>query len=121
MAKGLVAQWSGNTKPVMRDIGIVTCIYVNPALNRFWLIDYRLFAPAEDGATKLDHAQEMFDLAIQSKRLELHAVLMDIGYASRQFMLHLERNSKLYYCPVQANREVTNEGNNTSHSKQSRA
>jgi len=32
-------QWSGNTHSVIRGIGIVTCLYVNPELDRFWLID----------------------------------------------------------------------------------
>jgi len=99
-------QWSGNTHSVIRGIGIVTCIYVNPELNRFWLIDYRLFAPDEDGKTKLDHAKEMFDSARQSKQLEFRAVLMDTWYATRQLMLHIERNGKLYYCPLQDNRQV---------------
>ena len=99
-------QWSGNTGSVIRGIGIVTCIYVNPELNRFWLIDYRLFASAEDGKTKLDHAREMFDLAIHHKHLQDRCVLMDTWYATRQFMLHIERSGKIYYCPLQANRQV---------------
>ncbi len=105
-------QWSGNTHSVIRGIGIVTCIYVNPELGKFWLLDYRLFAPAEDGKTKLDHAKEMFDLALHSKQLAFRAVLMDTWYATRQFMLHIERNGKIYYCPVQANRQV-DEGDGT--------
>lgn len=62
-------QWSGNTKSVIKGIGIVTCIYVNPELNKFWLVDYRIFAPDEDGKTKLDHAKEMFDLARHSQTI----------------------------------------------------
>jgi DDE family transposase len=99
-------QWSGNTHSVIRGIGIVTCIYVNPELNQFWLIDYRIFAPAEDGKSKLEHAKEMFDLVIHSKQLEFRCVLMDTWYATRQFMLHIERHGKIYYCPVQDNRQV---------------
>ncbi len=105
-------QWSGNTHSVIRGIGIVTCLYVNPELDRFWLIDYRLFAPAEDGKTKLDHATEMFDLVIHHKQLAFRCVLMDTWYATRQFMLHIERNDKIYYCPIQANRQV-DEGDGT--------
>jgi len=105
-------QWSGTTHSVIRGIGIVTCLYVNPELNLFWLIDYRIFAPDEDGKTKLDHAKEMFDLAIHSKQLEFRCVLMDTWYATRQFMLHMERSGKLYYCPIQANRQV-DEGDGT--------
>ena len=99
-------QWSGNTHSVIRGIGIVTCIYVNPETDQFWLIDYRLFAPDEDGKTKLDHATEMFDSVIQQKQLEFHSVLMDTWYAARKFMLHIERAGKIYYGPVQANRQV---------------
>jgi hypothetical protein len=105
-------QWSGNTHSVIRGIGIVTCLYVNPELDRFWCIDYRLFAPDEDGKTKLDHATEMFDAAIREKRLPFRCVLMDTWYASRQFMLHIERSDKLYYGPLQANRQV-DEGDGT--------
>lgn len=105
-------QYSGNTHSVIRGIGIVTCIYVNPELDQFWLIDYRIFAPAQDGKTKLDHAKEMFDLVIDGKQLEFRSVLMDTWYATRQFMLHIERNGKLYYCPVQDNRQV-DEGDGT--------
>ena len=105
-------QWSGNTHSVIRGIGIVTLIYVNPESDKFWLIDYRLFAPDEDGKTKLDHAQEMFDLVIHRKQLEFRCVLMDTWYASRQFMLHIERAGKIYYGPVQDNRQV-DEGDGT--------
>ena len=99
-------QWSGNTHSVIRGIGIVTCIYVNPETEQFWLIDYRIFAPAEDGKTKLDHAKEMFDLVIHAKQLEFRCVLMDTWYATRPFMLPIERSGKLYYGPLQDNRQV---------------
>jgi len=99
-------QYSGNTHSVIRGIGIVTCIYVNPELDRFWLIDYRIFAPDADGKTKLDHAKEMFDLVMHAKQLRFRCVLMDTWYGTRQFMLHIERNGKLYYCPIQDNRQV---------------
>lgn len=105
-------QWSGNAKSVIKGIGIVTCLYVNPELNRFWLIDYRIFAPHEDGKTKLDHATEMFDLALHSKELSFRAVLMDTWYATRALMMHIERSGKIYYCPVQDNRQV-DEGDGT--------
>jgi Transposase DDE domain len=99
-------QWSGNANSIIKGIGIVTCIYVNPELNKFWLIDYRIFAPDEDGKTKLDDVKEMFDLALHQKQLEFRTVLMDTWYATRQLMLYIERSGKIYYCPVQDNRQV---------------
>ncbi len=38
-------QYSGNAKKVIKGIGVVTCIYVNPAIDQFWLIDYRIYDP----------------------------------------------------------------------------
>ena len=31
-------QWSGNEKRVIRGIGVVSCVYVNPTTERFWVI-----------------------------------------------------------------------------------
>ena len=36
-------QYSGNAKGVINGIGVVTCVYVNPDLDRFWVIDYRIY------------------------------------------------------------------------------
>ncbi len=52
-------QYSGNTKSIIKGIGIVTCLYVNAETDQFWLIDYRLFVPEADGKSKLHHLREM--------------------------------------------------------------
>jgi len=33
-------QYSGNEHGVIKGIGIVTCVYVNPELDQFWIIRY---------------------------------------------------------------------------------
>src|SRR5919206_1077298 len=53
-------QWSGNEKGVVRGIGVVSCVYVDPKTEDFWVIDYRIFDPDTDAKTKLDHVEEMF-------------------------------------------------------------
>jgi hypothetical protein len=53
------SQYSGNAKAVIKGIGVVTCVYVNPNTDQFWLIDYRIYDPAGDGKSKLDHVREM--------------------------------------------------------------
>jgi hypothetical protein len=52
-------QWSGNKKGVIRGVGVVSCVYVNPQTQRFWVIDYRIFDPDTNGKSKLDHVEEM--------------------------------------------------------------
>ena len=46
-------QYSGNAKGVINGIGVVTCVYVNPVTDPFWLIDSRIDDPEGDGKTKL--------------------------------------------------------------------
>lgn len=43
-------QWSGNEKSVIRGIGVVSCVYVNPETEQFWVIDYRIFDPERETA-----------------------------------------------------------------------
>jgi len=100
-------QWSGNAKQVLKGIGVVTCVYVNPETDQFWIIDYRIFAPDEDHKSKLDHMREMLKHAIQHKQLPFGTVLMDTWYAAREELLFIERLGKLYYCPIRANRQIS--------------
>jgi hypothetical protein len=90
-------QYSGNAKTVIKGIGVVTCVYINPAclradthrqaLDPFWLIDYRIYDPAGDGKSKLDHVHEMLSNLVHQKQLPFYAVLMDTWYAAKELML----------------------------------
>jgi hypothetical protein len=99
-------QYSGNAKAVIKGIGVVTCVYVNPPLDRFWLIDYRIYDPAGDGKSKLDHVREMLANIVYQKQLPFEAVLMDTWYATHDLMLFIESLQKFYYCPLKDNRQV---------------
>lgn len=103
-------QYSGNAHRVIRGIGIVTCVYVNPATDQFWIIDYRIYDPDGDGKTKLDHVQDMLTNAVYQKRLLFRGVLMDTWYAAKPLMLSIERLDKVYYCPLKDNRLVDDSG-----------
>ena len=103
-------QYSGNAQGVVNGIGVVTCVYVHPQQDRFWLIDYRIYDPDGDGKTKLDHVMEMLSLVVYAKKLPFQAVLMDSWYATKKVMLHIEQLQKIYYCPLKANRRVDDSG-----------
>ena len=62
-------QYSGNAKRVIKGIGVVTCIYVNPVINQYGLIDYRIYEPDRDGKTKLDHVRDMLTNVLRHKQL----------------------------------------------------
>jgi hypothetical protein len=103
-------QYSGTAGTVIKGIGVVTCVYVNPETDQFWLIDYRLYDPDGDGKTKLDHVREMLGNIVAHKHLPFHAVLMDTWYATKDLMLYIESLKKIYYCPLKDNRHVDDSG-----------
>lgn len=98
--------YSGNAHGVVKGIGVVTCVYVNPHSNQFWLIDYRIYDPDGDGKTKLDHVREMLQNIVYQKHLPFQSVLMHSWYASKALMLYLESLRKIYCCPLNDNRQV---------------
>ncbi len=103
-------QYSGNAHAVIKGIGVVTCIYINPELDAFWMIDYRIYDPDGDGKSKLTHVQEMLSHTLYQKRLPFRAVLMDSWYATKGMMLFIESLRKLYYCSLKSNRQVDDSG-----------
>lgn len=103
-------QYSGNAHGVIKGIGVVTCIYVNPELDTFWLIDYRIYDPNGDGKSKLVHVEEMLSHTVYHKQVPFQAVLMDTWYATKGLMLSIERLGKCYYCPLKTNRHVDDSG-----------
>jgi hypothetical protein len=103
-------QYSGNAKRVIKGIGVVTCVYVNPEIDHFWIIDYRIYHPDGDGKSKLQHVQDMLRNVVYQKPLPFHAVLMDTWYAAKWLMLYIEKLEKVYYCPLKDNRQTNESG-----------
>ena len=99
-------QYSGNAHGVIKDIGMVNCLYVNPDNGQYWIVDYRLYDPDGDGKTKLDHVKDMLLSLIANKGLAFNRVLMDSWYATKELMLFIEQLGKIYYCPLKSNRLV---------------
>lgn len=93
-------QYSGNKHRVIRGIGLVSCIYVNPVTKSSWVIDYRIYDPEGDGKTKINHLLEMLQGVVFSKGLSWRTVLMDSWYASQKVMEVIDKLGKIYYCPV---------------------
>lgn len=103
-------QYSGNEHRVVRGIGLVNCVYVNPETGQFWVIDYRLYDPDGDGKSKLDHVLEMLQNLIYHKMLPFRIVLMDSWYATKKLMQYIDKQGKIYYCPLKRNRLVDDTG-----------
>lgn len=99
-------QYSDNAKEIIKGIGVVSYVYVNPEENKFWVVDYRIFNRDKDGLTKIDHVKEMLRNAHYNKRVAFNTVLMDSWYAAISIILQVESIRKYYYCPIKSNRLV---------------
>ena len=99
-------QYSGNAHGLIKGIGVVTCVYVNPATEQFWIIDYRIYDPDGDGKSKLEHVQEMLTHTLYHKQVRFRGVLMDTWYATKDLMLAIDHLHKVFYCPLKDNRQV---------------
>jgi hypothetical protein len=97
-------QYSGNEHGILKGIGVVSCVYVNPKVQRFWGIDYRIFNPDVDGKTKIDHVKDMLQKLVY--HLPFDTVLMDTWYAVNSFMLYIDSLDKIYDCPLKKDRLV---------------
>ncbi len=84
-------QWSGNAKKVIKGIGIVTCVYVNPDIDQFWVIDYRVYDPRR----QLDHLFDMWRTIVHVQQLPFRTVLIDSWYANLKVMKAIEKADKI--------------------------
>ena len=84
----------------------MTCVYVNPDLDRSWLIDYRIYDKQGDGKTKLDHVRDMLKVFVEIRKVAFSTVLMDSWYAAKSLLLYIESLQKTYYSPMKSNRRV---------------
>ena len=100
-------QYSGAKGKVTTGIGVVSLVYYNPEIDRYWVIDYRIYQPDQDGKSKIDHLLDMLNNAIYSKNIPFSTVLFDTWYATHKIMAHIDSLNKIYYAPLKANRNVT--------------
>ena len=103
-------QYSGNEHRVVRGIGIVNCLYFNPQIERFWMIDYRIYNPESDEKSKIDHVEEMMIDVVKNKKIPVKKVLMESWYATQRLMALIDNLGKIYYCPLKRNRLVDDSG-----------
>jgi len=41
-------QYSGNAHGLIKGIGMINCVYVNPEKDQYWVVDYRIYDPEGD-------------------------------------------------------------------------
>jgi hypothetical protein len=96
-------QYSGNAHGIIKGIGLVNCLYYNPELDRYWLLDYRIFNPDQDQKSKIDHVMDML-IGLKKRKVIYRYALMDSWYAVKEIMLQFIADGTVFYCPLKTNR-----------------
>lgn len=100
-------QYSGAEHGLVRGIGIVNLVHSGGAGNDFYPIDYRIYAPEQDGKTKNEHFAEMVINAVHSKQIKAKSILFDSWYASANNLKLLHRLGLIFFTTLKSNRMVS--------------
>lgn len=108
------AQYSGQVHGITTGIGIVTLVYINPELNKYWILDYRIYDKRTDGKKKTEHALEMIEYwqlmsELHPERLPFTTVLIDAGYTCKKIIQYVVRINKYLFGVMPKSRKVSYE------------
>lgn len=100
-------QYSGAAHGLVRGIGIVNLVHSAGAKQDFYPIDFRIYAPDQDGKTKNEHFVEMVRNAILDKRIQAKRILFDSWYASAENLKLVHRLGLTFFTTLKSNRMVS--------------
>jgi len=108
-------QYSGNAHGLIRGIGMVNCLYVNPETGCYWIVDYRIFDPGGDGKNKDRSRSGGAYLDRGGQEPAVQGCAFDSWYATKKIMMLVESLGKIYYYPLKGNRLVDDSGGQRSY------
>lgn len=100
-------QYSGAAHGLVRGIGIVNLVHSAGSNQDFYPIDYRIYAPEQDGKTKNDHFCEMLRNAMTDKQIQAKRILFDTWYASADNLKLVHRLGLTFFTTLKSNRMVS--------------
>ena len=100
-------QYSGAAHGLVRGIGIVNLVHSAGAKQDFYPIDFRIYAPDQDGKTKNEHFVEMVRNAISDKHIQAKRILFDSWYASADNLKLVHRLGLTFFTTLKSNRMVS--------------
>lgn len=100
-------QYSGAEHGLVRGISIVNLVHSAGAKQDFYPIDYRIYAPDQDGKSKNDHFMDMVKNALSDKQILAKYILFDAWYASVANLKLVHRLGLTFFTTLKSNRMVS--------------
>src|SRR6266498_4942757 len=98
--------YSGNKHTVVRGIDIVNLVH-SSGDGDYYPIDYRIFAPEYEKATKNHHFLAMLKMAFEVRKIRAKYILFDSWYASVANLKYIHRQDRIFYTTIKSNRLVS--------------
>ncbi len=98
--------YSGNKHTVVRGIDIVNLVH-SSGDGDYYPIDYRIFAPEYEKATKNDHFLALLKMAFEVRKIRAKYILFDSWYASVANLKYIHRQDRIFYTTIKSNRLVS--------------
>ena len=100
-------QYSGNAHGMVTGIGLVNLVHSSGEAGDFLPLDYRVYAPDQDGQTKNDHFLAMFDQVVAEDKLLARTILFDSWYAGSTNLKRIHRAGWTFFTTLKSNRLVS--------------
>jgi hypothetical protein len=100
-------QYSGVHHGQVNGIGVLSLVHTTGDPHALTPVDYRIFAPLQDGKTKHDHFREMLTRAVVDHGLQARIILFDTWYASVANLKHIHRLGRYFVTTLKRNRKVS--------------
>ena len=98
-------QYSGAEHGLVNGIGIVNLVHSDGI--DYAPIDYRLYAPMQDGKTKNEHFRDMLIAAKKEKGIKAEVILFDSWYASVENLKLIHRMPMQFITTLKENRLIS--------------
>ena len=100
-------QYSGAEHDLVHGIGIVNLVHSAGDKEDFYPIDYRIYAPDQNGKTKNKYFSEMVLNAVYAKKIMAKRILFDSWYASVENLKLVHRLGLIFFTTMKSNRMVS--------------
>ena len=98
--------YSGNKHAVVRGIDIVNLVH-SSGDGEYYPVDYRIYAPEYDRATKNDLFLTMLKDAFEVRNIRAKYILFDSWYASVANLKYIHRQGRIFYTTLKSNRLIS--------------
>ena len=100
-------QYSGTMHGMVTGIGLVNLVHSSGEAGDFLPLDFRIYAPEQDGLTKNDHFQAMFRQVVAEAVIQARTLLFDCWYAGSANLKLIHRAGWTFFTTLKSNRLVS--------------